>query len=140
MTEPVPRRPPLPLVQAFLPCGEIFQDSRTGRFVLVGPTSHVPVTHFPAHVRLSVFTEFTGGRGIYQTRIVLREETDEVVWGWGPPQPVEEQDPLRTHHVTFHDLVLPVPRPGRYTLALELNGERVAQRWMTFGPAEVFRS
>jgi hypothetical protein len=42
MTEPVRRKPPLPMAQAFLACRQIFSDQRTGQFILVGPTSHVP--------------------------------------------------------------------------------------------------
>ena len=139
MAEAVRRKPPLPLAQAFLACREIFSDQRTGRAILVGPTGHVPLTQFPAHVRLSIFVEFTGGRGSYQPRLCLRDAADEVVWGWTAETPLEHADPLLPHQVTFHDLTLAVPRAGRYSLAMLLNGDEFAQRAMCFGPAEAFR-
>jgi hypothetical protein len=140
MTESVRRKPPLPLVQSFVACREIFTDERTGTVMLVGITSLAPLKQFPAHVRLSLFVEFTGGHGQYLPRLELRDGDDEVVWGWGDPRPIEKPDPLLPHQVTFYDLMVAVPRPGRYVLALHLNGEVAAERSMWFGPTETFRS
>ena len=46
------RNLPPPQVQAFVVCREITQDDRTGEIVIVGPVSHVPITEFPAVIRL----------------------------------------------------------------------------------------
>ena len=127
---------PLPLAQSFLACREIYHDPRVG-VILVGPIFHVPLTQFPAHVRLSIFAEFTGGHGTYKPRLCLRDEAGEEVWGWTPSQPpFLHIDPLRFSQVEFDDLLLAVPRPGRYTLALLLNGDEAAQRRLSFGPLE----
>jgi hypothetical protein len=139
MAEPARRKPPLPLAQAFLACREIFNDQRTGHAILVGPTSHVPLPQFPAHVRLSIFVEFTGGHGRYQPRLCLRNGAGEEVWGWGAEEPLEHSDPLLPHQVTLHDVTVAVPRAGRYSLVMLLNGEEFAQRALCFGPAEAFR-
>jgi hypothetical protein len=128
------------LIVAFVACHEIYRDQRTGVSILVGPTSHVPIQHFPAHVRLSVWAEFTGGHGRYQPRLCLLDAADEVVWGWNAPEPLEQTDPLLPHQVTFHDLQLAVPRLGRYRLVLQFNGEEAAQRALWFGPAQAFRA
>jgi hypothetical protein len=139
MAEPALRNPPLPLVQAFIACHDIFHDQRRGTTILIGPTSHVPVPQFPANIRLSFFADFSGGHGSYQPRLVLRDAADDETWNWSAPQPFEQRNPLLPHQVTFHDVVMAVPRLGRYVLALQLNGEEVAQRGMWFGPAEAFR-
>jgi hypothetical protein len=135
MAEPSQRRPPLPLVQAFLACHDIFIDGRTGVHILVGPTSHVPATQFPTFVRLSFVVETVGGHGAYLPRLTLTDDTDEAVWGWTAPEPFESPDPLFPHLVTFHNLAVAVPRPGRYALTLLLNGQETARRGMWFGPA-----
>lgn len=140
MTEPVRRGPPLPIAQTFLACGEIYSDQRTRSAILVGPTNHVPISQFPAHVRLSFFVELVGGHGSYQPRLVLRDDADEVVWGWGDPRPIEHQDPLFPQNVIFYDLMVAVPRVGRYQLEFHLNGEVAAQRTMWFGPTAAFRT
>lgn len=140
MSDSSTRKPPLPLAVAFVACHEIYSDRRTGVSILVGPTSHVPLKQFPAHVRLSVWAEFTGGHGRYQPRLCLLDTADEVVWGWNPPEPLEHPNPLLPHQVTFHDLMLAVPRLGRYRLVLLLNGEEMAQRAMWFGPAQAFQT
>ena len=44
----VPRKPPLPLAQAFLVCRAIYEDQRTGEFVLVGPFNGISLNFFPA--------------------------------------------------------------------------------------------
>jgi len=139
MNEAVRRKPPLPLALAFVVCNDIYRDQRTGASILIGPTSHVPLGQFPAHVRLSVWAEFTGGHGQYQPRLCLLDESDEVVWGWNAPERLEHDDPLLPHQITFHDLKLAVPRSGRYRLILLFNGEELAQRGMWFGPAQAFR-
>lgn len=140
MADSVQRKRPLPLALAFVACQDIYRDQRTGASILVGPTSHVPLTQFPAHVRLSVWAEFTGGHGSYQPRLGLLDAADEVVWGWNAPEPLEENDPLLPHQVMFHDLMLAVPQAGRYRLVLLFNGEELAQRAMWFGPTQAFRS
>jgi hypothetical protein len=140
MAEVLKRKPPLPVAQSFVTCHEIFRGQRSGTPLLVGPTAHVPLAQFPAHVRLGVYAEFTGGHGSYMPRLCLRDGTGEVVWGWTAADPFTHNDPLLPSEVAFNDLTLAVPRPGRYTLVLLLNGEEAAQRTMWFGPGEAFRS
>lgn len=139
MTDAIRRKPPLPLTLSFVACQDIYHDQRTGASILIGPTSHVPLTQFPAHVRLSLWAEFTNGHGFYQPRVCLLDTSDEVVWAWKAPEPLEHNDPLLPHQVTFHDLELAVPRLGRYRLVLLFNDDELAQRGMWFGPAEAFR-
>jgi len=53
-------------------------------------------------------------------------------------EPLDSSDPLYALEHTFFDAVLAVPRRGRYSLALLLDGEEVAQRGLWFGPREAF--
>jgi hypothetical protein len=140
MTDTLTRKPPLPVVQSFLTCHEIFRGQRSGAWLLLSPTAHAAVRRFPTHVQLAIHAEFTGGHGSYQPQLCLRDAAGEVVWGWNAPLPFEHSDPLLPTQVVFNDLKLAVPRAGRYSLALLLNGEEVAQRTMWFGPVEAFRS
>jgi hypothetical protein len=140
MADPSRRAPPLPLVHSFLVCREIFSDERTKQRLLLGPTSHVPVTEFPCQVRQSIFVELTEGRGEYWPRLQLRDSGDEVVWEWAAPAPFTHRDPLLPHDVTFLDLVITVPRAGRYLLVLRLNDEEAAVRSVWYGPAAAFNA
>ncbi len=139
MAEVVKRKLPLPIVQSFLTCGEIFHRQESGTTILLGPIAHVPVTHFPAHVRLSIYAEFTGGHGSYRPHLCLRNEAEEAVWSWDPPGSFPQRDPLLRRVITFNDLVLNVPGAGRYSLVLLLNDEEAARRTMWFGPLDEFR-
>jgi hypothetical protein len=117
----------------------VFRGQRTGSSLLLGPTAHVAVTQFPAHVLLAVYAEFTGGHGTYRPRLCLRDAAGEEVWGWTAADPFSHSDPLLPSEVTFNNLRVAVPQPGRYSLVLLLNGEEAAQRTLWFGPAEALR-
>lgn len=140
MTDAIVREPPLPLAVAIVVCREIYRDERTKIAILVGPTSHVQLHRFPAQVRLSVWVEFTGGHGGYQPRLCLLDAEEEEVWGWSVPETLVQNDPLMPSQATFHDLMLTVPRLGRYRLVLLFNGNELAQRSLWFGPTEAFRT
>ena len=43
----MPASLPMPTVQAFLTCNEIFVDPNKRATILVGPCAHVPVPKFP---------------------------------------------------------------------------------------------
>lgn len=139
MAEVVKRKPPLPLVQSFLTCEEIFSSQKHGRNLLLGPLTHVPVSQFPAHVQLSIYADFTGGHGSYQLQLSLYDSADEITWSWTPPGLFKHSNPLLPSQAYFNDLILDVPQPGRYCLILFLNGEQAAQRTMWFGPEEAFQ-
>jgi hypothetical protein len=138
MPDNIPRKPPLPVVQSFITCNEVFRGQRSGTTLLHGPVAHLPIAHFPATVRLSVFAEFTGGHGSYKPSLSLRDGSGQTVWGWPAAEPFKHSKPLMPHEVVFNDLSIAVPRPGRYTLVLLLNDEQAAERSMWFGPAEAF--
>jgi hypothetical protein len=140
MTDVIPRKPPLPTVQSFLTCNEIFRDQQKHVLILLGPTAHVPVPKFPAHVRLAMYAEFTGGHGSYTPRMKLYDEVGDVVWSWSGQSPFEHSDPLRPTEVTFDKMIVAVPKPGRYSLALLLNEDEAAQRTLWFGPLAAFRA
>lgn len=139
MVEVVKRTPPLPVVQSFLTCQEIFSNPKGGRTLLLGPLTHVPVTQFPAHVQLSIYADFTGGHGSYQPQLSLYDEAEEAAWSWTPPGLFKHSNPLLPCHAYFNDLILDVPQPGRYRLVLFLNDEQAAQRTLWFGPQEAFQ-
>ena len=129
-------RLPLPVASAFVICNDIWRDQRTGIYLLVGPIVRVPLREFPAVVRLSLYVHLTGGHGQYQLTLVLRDSEDEPVWQWSPPKPLEHEDPLSPHQVTFSDLVIEVPRRGKYSMALLADGQEFAQQSIWFGESE----
>ncbi len=137
MAEPVVHKPPLPAALTFLTCREIWRDPRTGKTMLQEPMTHVRLERFPAPVRLSVFAEFTGGHGDYVPRLALHDADDEIVWGWSGKQPFAHRDPLLPSEVCIFDLMMAVPKPGRYTLILLLNGAESARRSLWFNVAEL---
>jgi hypothetical protein len=136
--QPAPH-PPLPLVQAFLLCREILRDERTKDAVLIGPTCHIPAPQFPVNIPFCAFLQLTEGHGRYHLALSLRNSQEEEVWRWEAAQPLEHPNPLLPHQVVFHDLVMTVPRVGRYRFVLLANGEELAQQALLIGPTEAFR-
>ena len=132
-------RVPTPQVQAFVICREIWHCQRTGEFMLAGPASHIPITQFPNHVRVSVYAHVTGGHGRYPLDFVLRDPSGEAVWHWRPADEFDHTDPLTPCQLVYYDLLLAVPRAARYDFALMASGEEIAHQPLLIGPPEVFR-
>jgi hypothetical protein len=83
--------------------------------------------------------QLTEGHGRYHLALSLRNSQEEEVWRWEAAQPLEHPNPLLPHQVVFHDLVMTVPRVGRYRFVLLANGEELAQQALLIGPTEAFR-
>jgi len=68
-------------------------------------------------------TEVTHGE--YTLDFLLRNAANDTVWSWSPQAPLQHEDPLMPQQLAFHDLVLEVPSPGRYELAMLVGGEEI---------------
>ena len=136
MTEKERSGIPAPVAEAFLVCGEIWEDKHSNRMMLVAPTSHVNLPEMPAAVRLSVYARLTGGHGQYQLRLTLRDQEDEEVWTCEPHEKLVHGDPLAPHQVAFLNLAVVAQRPGKYRMVLSAGGEDIAQQtlWFTLQP------
>jgi len=117
---------PLPMAQAFVVCREIFEDCRSHDVILVAPFSGLTLPAYPGPLRLSVYAHLTGGHGVYQMALELRDGDDQVAWRWQAPVPLRYDEPLRSHRLVLYDAILHIPGPGRYDLVLLANGEDLA--------------
>jgi hypothetical protein len=131
------RRLPVPQVQAFVVCREIWSKPGSQEFLLADPRSHLPLQTFPADVILSVYVHLTGGHGNYPLEFLLRNSAGENVWDWEPPELLEHPDPLEPQQLFFQDLVVHVPRAGRYELALLAGGEEIGRQPLLVGTKEM---
>jgi hypothetical protein len=122
----MPHKPPQPLVQALVVCREIFENQRTGEYLLVGPTTGLQLPVFPAQCQFSVYAHLTGGHGTYDLELVMRDAEDNVVWSWPLPEPFQLLDPLSPHQIALQDIVLEFAAPGRFDLVLRANDEDLA--------------
>ena len=128
---------PQPLVQAFLTCREIIENMRTGEFVLIGPFTYVPATDFPVNLRASIYIQFKGGHGTYALDFHLRDLEANVLWQ-SPPVEVDHSDPLFPYRIAIHDMLIAIPKAGKYDLVLSANGEELSYQTLWIGPAELF--
>ncbi len=126
------RRVPTPLAQAFVVCRQIYEDTRTHEFILIGPLNEVKLPEYPSNIQLSLYVHLSGGHGEYQMALHLRDSDGGIPWRWDLPYPQELSDPLIMRKLAFYDFVLPIASPGKYELALMANGEQVAQQSILF--------
>jgi hypothetical protein len=119
-------KPPLPQVQAFVVCREIYEAPKSKDLALVAPFSGVTLPRYPARLQFSVYAHLTEARGRYAMGLHLEDSDGQAVWAWDLPNPVEEQDPLLSHRIALHDIVVEFPRPGRYNLSIVANGDELA--------------
>ena len=132
-------RLPAPQAQAFVVCRKITNDPQTGEIVIVGPVSHVPITEFPAVIRLAVYAHVTGGHGTYPLAFILRAADGDTVWRKDAVSPLHHPDPLMVAQLVFEELRVNVPKPGRYDLVLLTGGDEIARQPLLIGPADVLR-
>ena len=128
---------PPPTVQTFLVCSDILFDDRTQRPILVNPTHHVPVEHFPMQLRASIYMQLRGGHGRYALDLDLRNGKGNSVWQYRPCE-INCIDPIFPLTVDVHDLLFDIPEPGRYDLVALANGQEIGVQILWLGPREFF--
>lgn len=119
-------------------CQNIWIVPRTNDYVLIGPISHIPIPQFPAQVTVAVYAHVTGGHGNYPMEFVLRAASGEVVWSWNPIDPLTQPNPLVPAQLAFYEVLLEMPGPGRYDLALNVSGQEMCRQPLLIGPSEYF--
>jgi hypothetical protein len=117
---------PLPLVQSFLVCRDIFQDRQTGEYLLLGPCTGMTLPGFPVAVNVALYIKLTGGHGTYHLEVQLRDHEGGLVGSCPDKEPLHLTDPLASFQISWRQLALQFPRPGRYDLILLANGEDLA--------------
>jgi hypothetical protein len=120
------RRPPIPVCRCFLLCRQIFVDPTRQEYTLVSPVHQVFAAQFPRVEDLSVFARWTNAHGAYAVEVQLRDLEGGVLWRQEMQQPFETSDPLQVWLLTLVHLGIPIPRPGKYEVALLANGQEVA--------------
>jgi hypothetical protein len=123
----MPKTAILPLVHTFVVCREIFQDARSGEYILVGPTNGFLVTEYPCAIPVAVYGDLSDVRGEYTPALQLVDSDGEAIWSERAPRPMELVNPLGHHHFVFYDLRIRVPRPGRYDLLLMADKMEIAR-------------
>ena len=107
--------------------------------MITGPVSHVPITEFPAVIRLAIYAHVTGGHGTYPLAFIHRAADGDTVWRRDAASPLHHPDPLMVAQLVFEELRVSVPKPGRYDLALLAGDDEIARQPLLIGPAEVFQ-
>jgi hypothetical protein len=120
-------RGPTPEVKAFLICREVFQDAFSGEYIIVGPLVTVTAPHFPWIAPLCFLMELTCAHGSYTPTLQLHDLEGNVVWGQEMHSPMNASDPLKFHLVSFRQMGVRIPAPGKYDVVLLLNGREVAR-------------
>jgi hypothetical protein len=125
---------PVPEAQAFIVCRRIIEDGRTGDYLLVAPVTRIslPRSAFPIQLRTDAYAVISSAHGHYELSLALQDADGETIWNWQPPGGVSQPNPLRPHELGFYDLLLPLPQPGKYELALLATGQPIARHgiWM----------
>lgn len=120
-------KPPKPFCKALLVCAQIVQDARTGQTILFDLLRSVRMTKFPAKVALPIFFRWTSGHGKYEVEFSLEDMDGVVVSRFTIPGAYDMPDPLEAYELIAHDVPFTFPRPGRYDLVVNANGEEVVR-------------
>ncbi len=118
---------PLPLIQAFMVCAQVFESRQRTEFLLANPFNTANCTAFPATRPLCVYADLHGLRGRYAISLQLLDDDGEIVWSYESNTVIEEADPLRPRRIILQDIAVTYPQPGRYDLVILANGASLAQ-------------
>jgi hypothetical protein len=121
-----------PLVESMVPCRELFENARTGEFVLVGPFNSATVPEFPVDFQFSVYLKLVNGQGRCRLAFELLDESDDAIWDWTLPAEQEFDNPLEPTHMGLYDLRISIPNEGRYLLVLLVDGKLAGQSSLVF--------
>jgi hypothetical protein len=130
----MPGRMPTPLAQAFVICRQIYEDTRTREFILIGPLNELVMPSVPCLIRVSVYVHLSGGHGTYRMTLLLRDSDDMVASQWDLPVPIDLPDPLKPRQLGLYDFPVEINKPGKYEMTLLANGEQTAQQSIVFLP------
>src|SRR5438445_13809868 len=97
-------KPPIPVSKTFLVCRQIFQDRRTGEYLLLGPTQDLIAPGFPAVLTLSIFSRWTSPHGVSKLVVQLHDLDGHRVGGQREESPLGLIDPLLTSIMVMHGL------------------------------------
>ncbi len=117
---------PTPVCKCFLLCRQIFVDTVRQDYTLVSPVHQIFPARYPVLEDLSVFARWSNAHGAYAIEVQLRNLEGDVLWRREMERPFETSDPLQVWLLTLSHLAIPIPKPGKYEVALLANGHEVA--------------
>ena len=121
----------LPLVQAFVPCREIYEDARSNEYILIAPFVSIALDNLPGTFRFSLYLRLVEGRGAYRFGFELRNAKDEQVWDWTVPPPLVFENPLESLQIALYDIAIDLKEPGRYQLTLLIEDQPASHVTLT---------
>jgi hypothetical protein len=129
----MPEELPRPTVHAFIPCRDLFQDVRTGEYILVGPFDHkLAAPHFPTSHQFAIYGMLSEVRGTVFLELCLMDSEGQLIWRDPQPDLMPSEDLLQTYRLRFHYVTIPVPAPGLYDLLLLAGGHEIARYPLEF--------
>lgn len=120
---------PLPHCRAILLCEDVGEDEATGAISLINLIEHFKTDTFPAQTRpFMLFLQLYDGIGRYGVCIEARALDDDTSVARATLSDVDFPERLaKIEMMVPVDSVL-LPRPGRYELALLLDGQELAKQ------------
>ena len=129
----MPESPPRPNLLVFLVCRYAARDEWTKEYSTCGIVGRIVSREFPATSVLSFFVEMSDCQGEYSIRFILRDGNDAMIQEF-VRKPLQSPNPLNVWTLSWTGCRLAFPRPGRYDLILEVNGEELARRRIFVDP------
>ena len=122
---------PLPQCKAFLICEGVGLNSMTGQFNLYGVVNALSFPKFPAAARpLVAFLQLYDGIGRYELGVELRDLADESSVAAGIFGDLDFPERLAKMEVGVPIDSMRLPRPGRYEIAVLLDGQELATQFI----------
>ena len=113
---------------AIVVCDQIIEDKFTNKKSLIGIFNNIGSSNFPCrHPQIMVFVSLTEGRGDYQGRVrIVNESTSEAVADASVP--IQFPDMNSILELNFNLVGIVFPTPGLYSIEFYCNDALVLER------------
>lgn len=120
MAEPVPPRPHL---NAIIICDQVYRESATGKFFILGIFDQIGARQFPCiHPVMCLYVNFSDAQGPYKLRVeMVYLDEEQVVAEARSEDSVVVQDRLAAFEAIFAFQGAEFKKPGKYALRFFAN-------------------
>ncbi len=124
------KQPPHPHLNAIILCDQIYRESSTGKYTILGTFDAIWVRQFPVvHPVITAFINFSDAEGEYKPRIeVVYLDEDVVIGDFRPEEPIVARERLQSSNLTVVLQGVEFKKAGKYAIRIFLNDQFLGDR------------
>lgn len=122
--------PPRPHLNALLICDQVYRESNTGKFFILGTFDRIWSRQFPCvHPAISLYVNFSDAEGPYRLRVeMVYLDEEQIIADARPDHPAIVEDRLAAFEAIFVFQGAEFKKPGKYALRFYANEDFIGDK------------